>query len=261
MENFRFLDFKNPNHFFDISVNSVKTTEGINTQIATFTITGTGNKIAHTQQSLWVLATIMPQDSATKDVFLQYNNGEQSFAPIPVFPIIPRPVSNLSIIFKDFLSTQNIGEVSEKILFEKDFSQIEDSAFLSIVSEDIKHPVYIEPISGKAMPLWCVGGYYQDCCDLEEIESLFIFPVQKKNAQEIIINTYSFSEIVKKDPQFAYGNTERFAMVQRDSPWNLVSEIEKGKAILRVEEKIFKSAMIEKTSQISGEVLIKFVKI
>ncbi|MDR0633089.1 MAG: hypothetical protein LBF84_03035 [Holosporales bacterium] len=274
METFRFLDFKNPEHLFDITLDSVKTTEGVNTAIATITMIGK-NAIRQGKmpESLWVTAKICPTFAKSHNVTLRYDNGMKKFSPIPVFPANAAGnaaknkniVSKIKVVFSDFISErleQCCAQPLSEILFEKDFPEIASNTELRISSKGTTPPIYFEPLNGPAIPLWCIGGYYSNHCPLSRIESLFVFPLPKRN-QEMALKTYHFSEIVEKDPDFALGNTAHFAAVQ-GPPWNLVAEIEKGQAKLSVqcEEKVvvFSSVRIVKSTILSDEVVIKFVK-
>jgi hypothetical protein len=271
MENFRFLDFRNPEHFFDITLDSVKTTEGINTGIATVVMLGKntscdGQESAlNMPESLWVTAKIFPTFVTSQNVTLLYDNGVRKFAPIPVFAgnSSKNIVSKIKIVFRDF-THDFLGQIAStsEVLFEKNFPELPSNTELRISSHGTVRPFYSEPIEGTAIPLWCIGGYYNDHCPLFQVESLFVFPVSKGN-QEISARIFPFSEIVEKDPDFAHGNSAHFAAVQC-RPWSLVSEIERGGAVLRVQcgdkTVTFSSANITKTTILSDEVLIKFIR-
>ncbi|MDR0625550.1 MAG: hypothetical protein LBF72_03900 [Holosporales bacterium] len=271
-----FLDLNDKKNLFNLSLDSVKSTDGINTRTATITITGL-NEVRHKnddfatfadpgQQAFWVIGRLVVTFANYKGSGSQiiYNNGEQTFQ-LLLENINPPPISKVAIFFEDFLDvdrdaaqTKPMNQRGGKIvmpgdaIFEKEFHTIpSNTAFNVTVAKQMSDgpALYTEPIRGFAAPLWYIGGKNSDC--LGEIESLFAFPVQKRFTNHAKLETFTLSEIIAKDPAFAFGNTERFAAISGwsglrgskgaqtlndsrnvDPPWNLVAELENGAAVI-----------------------------
>ena len=274
MSKINFLDFNNMNHLYDINVDSVKNTDDINTKSAAIYIYGIGNNINcenyDSLKSIVVKANIEPIYSKMKDIYLDYDDGINYFKNVPIFPLTKQNsiISSINIVLKEIVNLENYNfkslESFDHLLFKKDFQGISNGSILKISSKGLKQPIYTQPFVGVSTPLYSVGGYYHDFCNLSNVENIFIFPMQKNGSKEISIEEFSLSEIISKDPEFAFGSTEKFSNVQGAKPWNLVHEIENGKAILKLlingQLVQFKSISIEKNSQLSGEVFINFIR-
>ncbi|GHS91013.1 hypothetical protein AGMMS49949_00650 [Alphaproteobacteria bacterium] len=271
-----FLDYRNPRHFCQISEDFLKPTEGINRATATLCLQASGGfSASHAAGSLSVVAKMVSTFADLAAVRMTYDTGKQRFENIP-FPPNAKVLKHFQLKTEkviwgsgappnratDFAARaqaeKNILEAHPTLL-EQDFPGISPGATLTILSEGVQKPRYKEPLAGVAMPLWCVGAAFDPAADLTTFESLFVFPkiVASENRAEVAF--YSLSFLLKKDPAFEQGTSEKFVCVQRDFvPWNLVTFVEKGGITLRVGAQTFASTSIERAKDSFEHVVVTF---
>lgn len=289
MNNINFLNYYNPKHLAKISIDCVRNTDGINSSKAVFCMTANGVKMHNTEaeidffipEKIIVSASIDAKKSETKNVRLFFSDSIKIFKPIDIFPLQNELVSKIDIHIKNIISadgkeTKFGKEFFDKIiekntpLFSRSFYQVESDKDLKISQNNLTDERENIAVKNR-LSLWCLGGNYQETCELDKIESVFIYPKQKtSNPNELEIETFTFSQIITKDPGFASGKSKKLFCAQGEiGNWNLVDEVLKGNiqfelpSIKKTETEqkiIFKSVKIEKENKYSHDVLITFVR-
>jgi hypothetical protein len=237
-----FLDYINPRHFYRLSTDILKTTEGINVNTAQLCVQACSHPFK--KQEKEVKARLIPFFTNTNNVFVSYKTDHYTFDNVP-FPQSPPIIERLQIVAEEVVTREQeeqkekentphekpIKEPFSQTLLDKTFTKVSPGTVIRIVSTGTLRPTYQEPFEGTALPLWSVGVSFPVRGDLSAIESLFVFPslTSLSGRPSLDVRFYPLCDILKKDPLFAQGNVEKFRPVQEGfQPWNLVQAIEEG---------------------------------
>lgn len=258
----KFLNYQHIKDFYNIASDSVRSTEAINQNEAFLSVQAVQDhqEIYHSLSSLRIVARLIPTYSSS-NLYMTYDIGKKCFEKIPVFLEGQKPLIKIKVqmqnIYEDrgehnpFLKDIEKQIIAENsILFEGSFPEIEPQRYLRVTSQGMKHPFYTEPIQGTAIPLWYVGGFYDPLSPLEKIESLFAFPyITSQQPYEAKVKLWHFSDIIKKDPLFATGQSQRFLCIsEHQKPWNFIQHLEAGGISLKINRQTFTSLHVERFS-------------
>lgn len=274
MLRYNFLDYKNLSDFYGIVSTMLRNTDEVNTKQAILRI-GEGKDENHSPsiaRTVKMIANLSRVYANNSDVSLVYDNGKTRFPPIPIYPLKNHSgvLKQITLRVKEVMNRPKKGEEKTKfqdlwpknsIIFSKSFYTIPDHTQLRVTSCGMVSPVFSEPVAGKALPLFYLGGQENPGEAFERIESLYGYPVQDPENPGIAkLQTIGFSELQKKDPRFIQGVSDGFVGVPSEEvPWNLLQEVERGGIELSLEDGlVLKSYQMIPYGSSKDDVMISF---
>jgi hypothetical protein len=251
----KFLDYKSIENFSQISEWFVRPTDGLNQECATFFVRAHNTFIPH-DKNVRVLVRVIPT-YVQSEFYITYDTGKQRFERVLFKPNL-RLISKLQLRIEQILNIDLLSDVFERryknaLVFEKIFAEIPTGATMNVTSIGTNPPLYTEPVTGKALPLWHIGGRLDN--NIDKVESVFIFPrINAKLPTSAEIVLIGLSDIT--DPDFPSGS--RFICLPRElPPWNLSKCIERGEIVLQLDGSDLKSSHIESYTTETAVIVFK----
>jgi hypothetical protein len=225
-----FLNYKHLDDFFQISGNTVKPTDGINSAEAMLCVQTRRN--LNVKKTIRVIAKIVPT-YVSRELVLTCDNSRRKFSPLQFKE--DRLITNVQLRVAEAFGSDFARDL---VLLDKSFPNVSGGTCMNFAYSGIRNLVYSEPVAGTKLPLWHIGGAWNG----ENVESLFICPtVRPQNPTEAEIVRLSLSQIASL-PEITY--------VPEDSiPWSLREFVETGGIELSVGGITVKSSVVENTSK------------
>lgn len=304
----KFLNYGTVRDWAQIVGDSVRSTEGV-TQQARLSLRACGESLREATEAPVKAVRVRMRivgTYAAPSLWIRYATGRRVFEQLPVFRDGAQTLTKMALQFLKVERTWHsnktgaaeAGEaafwdrldeaLAQASLWERDLPTPPNGTTFRLTSEGMRPPIYKEPATGQATPLWLVGGVLSEAEALPHegqdkavapkasmtaatakaskapqatlgVEPLLAFPrIKMEKACEAEVELWRWSSVVAKDPRLAQGRSPLFRIIGGEA-WTLAEVVERGEVALESPEGKFASRRLLRGGQ-PDEVVIEFHK-